>query len=401
MVEVNRIQQFLQRLTPLTRSSLMTELERLETCDSDMPGSEEILAVLRAEFGKDGSPQSRLGNPARYFFEPLEPLLVEGAPEHANSGRIQRGSLPPVWEWISRDLLRTMARDYVNAIEKLVAADNQREARKVAAAFQTKVIKSLEGTLGSPEGAEQTRVKLGTYTASRTACADLTKMLCALRTRDALGKFNEALPATIKKFDDPGVAKITALLDAFAKKHTDAVPFALALVANRLKTPWQLIRLATKAARSKNATDVAATRYAIAVSLVLDQLDDKRLALRLALRNNRVFIAKQILKDIYDTEFAVRVRIDMLDQSEWGKRLRDLMDAIAALVEAEIARFPDEIDHVLGSRSLRSHQSIAGRITYLAWKGRDAISDGAAYCKKLLGQTGKSGPKSGLRASPG
>jgi hypothetical protein len=294
-----------------------------------------------------------------------------------------------------------MARDYVNAIEKLVAADNQREARKVAAAFQTKVIKSLEGTLGSPEGAEQTRVKLGTYTASRTACADLTKMLCALRTRDALGKFNEALPATIKKFDDPGVAKITALLDAFAKKHTDAVPFALALVANRLKTPWQLIRLATKAARSKNATDVAATRYAIAVSLVLDQLDDKRLALRLALRNNRVFIAKQILKDIYDTEFAVRVRIDMLDQSEWGKRLRDLMDAIAALVEAEIARFPDEIDHVLGSRSLRSHQSIAGRITYLAWKGRDAISDGAAYCKKLLGQTGKSGPKSGLRASPG
>jgi hypothetical protein len=91
----------------------------------------------------------------------------------------------------------------------------------------------------------------------------------------------------------------------------------------------------------------------------------------------------------------------MLDQSEWGKRLRALMDAIAALVEAEIARFPDNIDHVLGSRSLRSHQSLAGRLTYLAWKGRDAISDGAAYCKKLIGQTGKSGAKSGLRASAG
>jgi hypothetical protein len=371
MVQVNRIQQFLQRLTPLTRSSLMTELERLETCDDEMPGLEEILAVLRAEFGKDGSPQSRLGNPARFFFEPLEPLLVDGAPEHANSGRVQRGSLPPVWEWISRDLLRTMARDYVNAIEKLVASDNQREARKVAAAFQTKVIKSLEGTLGSAEGVEQTRLKLGTYTASRTACADLAKMLCALRAREALAKFNEALPATIKKFDDPLVAKITALLDAFAKKH------------------------------SENASDVAATRYALAVSLVLDQLDDKRLGLRLALRNNRVFIAKQVLTDIYNTEFALRVRIDMLDQSEWGKRLRDLMDAIAALVEAEIARFPDEIDHVLGSRSLRSNQSLAGRLTYLAWKGRDAISGGAAYCRKLIGQTGKSDPKSGLRASAG
>ena len=79
-----------------------------------------------------------------------------------------------------------------------------------------------------------------------------------------------------RKFDDARVAKITALLDAFAKNHADGVPFALALVAKRLKTSWQLIRLATKAAPSKNAADVAATPYAIAVSMVLDRLEDKR-----------------------------------------------------------------------------------------------------------------------------
>ena len=61
-----------------------------------------------------------------------------------------------------------------------------------------------------------------------------------------------------------------------AKKHAEALPFALALVARRLKTPWQLIRLATKAAPSKNAADVAAMPYAIAVSMVLDRLEDNR-----------------------------------------------------------------------------------------------------------------------------
>src|SRR3984893_10482759 len=137
MIQAKRIQEFLQRLTPLTRSNLLTELERLETCDSEMPGGEEILAMLRAEFRKDGSPQSRLGHPARDFFEPLEPLLVDGAPEHANSGRIQRGSLPPVWEWISRDLLRTMARDYVKAIDELIAAANPTQHPRLAPAFQT------------------------------------------------------------------------------------------------------------------------------------------------------------------------------------------------------------------------------------------------------------------------
>ena len=218
MIQADRIQDFLQRLTPLARSSLLTELERLEVCGAEMPGSAAILEKLRAEFRKDGSTQNRVANPSRYFFAPLEPLLVDGAPEHANSGRILRGSLAAIWEWISRDLLPTMARDYVNAMNRLIAADNQREARQVAATFQTKVVKYLEGTLGSPDGADQTRAKLATYTASHAAYGDLTKMLCVLRARDALAKFNDALPAKIEKFDDAQVAKITALLDAFGKK---------------------------------------------------------------------------------------------------------------------------------------------------------------------------------------
>jgi hypothetical protein len=387
MMHADRIQKYLQRLTPLARGNLLTELERLELCGAEIPGSAEIVANLRAEFRKDGSTQVRAGNPARYFFVPLEPLLVDGAPEHANSGRILRGSLAPIWEWISRDLLPTMARDYVTAIDGFIAANDQREARRAVATFQTKVVKSLESTLGSPDGANQTRVKLATYTASHAAYGDLTKILRALRARDALAKFSDALPAKIDKFDDASVAKVTALLDAFGKTHAEEIPFALALLAGRLRIPWQLIRLATKAAPSKNAADIAATPYAIAVSMVLDRLDDKRSALRVALRNDRVLVAREILHQIYDTEYALQVRIDLLDQSDWGNRLDSLMKAIAALVEAEVARFPPNVGHVLGSRSLHSHQSLAGRLTYLAWKGRDAVSNGAAYCRKLIGQS--------------
>jgi hypothetical protein len=385
MALADRIQEFLQRLTPLTRNCLLTELERLETSEGEMPGTGEILARLRAEFRKDASTQNRVGMPSRYFFAPLEPLLVNGAPEHANSGLIQRGSLAAIWEWISRDLLRTMASDYIKKVDELTLANNQKQAVRVAVTFQIKVVKSLENILGSPEGAEQTRKKLAAYTASRSAYDDLTKMQAVLRERDALAKFDEALPAAIQKFDDARIAKITALLDAFGKKHADVVPFALALVAKRLKTPWQLARLATKAAASKSAADVAATPYAITVSMVLDRLEDSRATLRVALRHNRVLVAKQILTEIYDTEYALQVRIDQLDQSDWGIRLEALMASIATLVEAEVARFPENVGHVLGSRRLRSHDSLAGRLTYLAYKGRDAVSGGGALLKKLTG----------------
>jgi hypothetical protein len=385
MAQIERIWDFLQRLSPLTRSCLLTELERLELGGVDMPGSAEIQARLRAEFRKDGSSaQNRTQSPSRFFFAPLEPFLFDGAPTHTNCGRIPRGSLAPLWEWISRDLLPTMTRDFNGQMKDLIAADKHKEAMQAASIFQTKVVKYLESTIGSAETAEQTRLRLATYTAAPSAFDDLVKMLCVLRAREALAKFDGVLPKQIVKFDDTLVQKVSERLDRFRKNDPDAVPFAITLVANRLRPPWQIMRLATKGSSSKNAADVAAAPYAVAVSMVLDRLEDRKSALRVALKHNRVVSAKALLSDIYDTEYAVRVRINRLDDAEWGVRLREFMDSIAALIEAEIKRFPDDVGHVLGSRSLRSHDSLSGKLTYLAWRTRDAISDGASFCRKLI-----------------
>ena len=389
MIET-RLKEFLQRLTPPTRSNLLDELERLELSGNEIPGAGEVMETLRAEFRGNSQSQKRNSAPARYFFAPLEPLLVDGAPQHTTTGGIQRGSLSAIWEWISRDLLPTMTRDYIKSLNDLIGVDKQREARQAAATFQVKVVKSMEGVLSSAESRDQIRARLATYTASPAAFDDLTKMLCALRAREEIAKLNEALPAKLSRFENAEVAKVAPLLAAFAKTNSEQLPFALMLVSRRLKTPWQLIRLATKAAATKNAADVAATPYAAAVSMVLDRMEDRRTMLRIALKHERILVAKEILIDIYDTEYALRVRIDQLAESDWGRRLDALMASITELVESEVKRFPDNVGHVLGSRSLRSHNSLSGRLTYLAWKGRDAVNDGAAFFKKVLGGPEKS-----------
>jgi hypothetical protein len=383
-MQIEKIWEFVQRLSPLTRNCLLAELERLELCGVDMPGSADIRAKLRAEFGKDGSNPNPEIQPSFHFFAALEPLLNDGAPEHANSGRIPRVSLVPIWEWINRDLLPTMARDFIAQMKPLMGTDRQKELKQTVSVFQTKVVKYLENTLSDPAAAEMTRARLATYTSARSTYGDLVKIMIALRSREAIAKFNKVLPERFAKFDDGEVAKMTALLDGFGKQNAEALPFAIALIGKRLKTPWHLIRLATKAAASKSASDVAATPYAIAVSMVLDRVDDGRAALRIALKQNRVLIARDLLAEIYDTEYALKVRIDQFEQSKWGVRLQASMDAIMALVAAEVSRFPAQVGHVLGSRRLRSHDSLTGKLTYLAWKGRDAVTNGAAYCKRLI-----------------
>jgi hypothetical protein len=387
MAQSDQIGEYLRQLTPQVRSSLLIELERLEVCGAPIQGGTAVLERLRAEFRKGGQAQHRIANPSRHFFMPLESLLVDGAPEHDNSGRILRGSLAAIWEWISHDLLPTMARDYADRMKPLIAADDQPEIRKAAAIFQTKVFKYLENVLGSPDGADRARTKLATYTASRSAYGDLTRMVSVLRARDALAKLDKELPASIAELNEAQVATIAALLDAFRKQSAAALPFALTLVAKRLRTFWQLVRLATKAAPGKNAADIAATPYAMVVSMVLDRLEDKGTALRTALKNNRILVAKEILTEIYDTEYALQVRILLLEQSDWGMRLNKIMSTIAAEVDAELKKFPEEVGHVLESLKLRRRPSLARRLTTLASKGCDAFNSGIASCIKLIGQS--------------
>jgi hypothetical protein len=384
-MQIDRIWEFLQRLSPLTRSCLLTELERLELCGVDMPGSADIRAKLRAEFRKDGPSQNKEAEPSFHFFAALEPVLMEGAPDYDSPGRIPRASLVPIWEWSSRDLLPTMARDFNSQMRGLIGNDNKKkELKQAVSVFQTKVVKYLENTLSDPTAAQMTRARLANYTSARSAYGDLVKMMIALRARDAIAKLNKELPERFAKFDGGEVARMTALLDAFRKGNADAVPFAIAMIGKRLKTPWHLIRLATKAAASKSAADVAATPYAIAIPMVLDRIDDGRRALRIALKQNRVIIARDLLCDIYDTDHALKKHIDQFAESDWGTRLQGLMDAVEALVAAEISRFPAEVGHVLGSPRLRNHDSLAGKLTSLAWKAGDAVTNGAAHFKKLI-----------------
>ena len=392
-IQVDQIRAYLGGLTPQARASLLVEIERMLLYGEEVPGASIMLAELRAEFRKSGLSSDRAGNPSRYFFKPIEALFVDRSPELANSGQISRGSLSAIWEWINQSLLPAMAGDYCEKMKQAIVANNAHEARQIAAGFQTKVIKSLEVTLSSRQGIEGVRSGLGRYTSSRASFDDLTKIMSALRAGTAIVAFGDALPPKIENLEGEMLAKTRGLLDAFASKHPEAMPFALTIVMKRLKTPWQLILLTTGMARGKNAGDIEATQYAISVSMVLDHLDDKRLALKQAVKSNRIPIAKGILTDIYDIEHALKTRIGQLEASNWGRRLDELMAAIDDDLQAEFRTLPENIGHVLGARTLRRH-SAPGLLTSLVRRSRDALVGGATRVEGLfgLGQRSASGP---------
>lgn len=373
----DELKQYLSQLAPQVRWRLLAELERLHMQGEDLPRLEELITSLRTELIAAGQAQDRIGNPGRYFFQPLDAVLVDRAPESANSGQIARGSLGPIWDILSEELLSTMAREYVAKAGKAIDANNRPEADKLAVAFRKKVLGYLGGTIRSAEGVANLKQGLKKYTSSPATFLDFAKMFTVLRDSEALAAFGAALPAKIKKLDGQVFAKVLQQLNAFKAKHADAMPFALTIIARRLETPWQLIYLATKTIDSKAAAAVAATPYAIVVSMALDQIDEKQLLLRVALRNNRIVIAKGILREIYAIEEAVKSNVE-LGNSDWGTRLRDTMAAVAAALEAEVERSRANVgnlSHVLESSDLRPAMSLKERLEQAVKKGRDLITD--------------------------
>ena len=372
----SRAREYLSRLTPLARSSLLAEIERMQLYGEDVSAFAPILAALRAEFRKSGEASHRVGNPSRYFFKPLEVLFVDRPPEKAGQGQISRGSLSAIWEWINHKMLPAMARDYSEAMTNVLVGGRSQEASQIANGFQTKVVKSLEGMLGSGDGEKAVEHGLAQYTTSRTCMNDLRKIFAALQARDQLVAFGAALPPKIDHFDGEAVAKVQALLDAVVAKHSQGLPFALTIVMKRLTHPWQLIHLAIQSSHSRAAEDVAASRYALAVSMVLDHLDDRRWLLGQAIKTNRIESAKEILIDIYDIEYQLHDWIARLDQSCWGRRLEEFMAALAVDLDAEYHTIPGDIHgdlhHVL--EGIERRRPGAGLLHHLWLKGRDALA---------------------------
>jgi hypothetical protein len=358
------LKQYLQQLTPQARSRLLAELERLHILGEDVPHSQEMIAALRAELRNTGESHYRIGNPSRYFFEPLEPVLVDVPPERVNSGQIARGSLGPIWGLMSEKLLPRMADEYVANIRKFIVLNNQSEARRIAAAFQNKVVAYLDGVLKTADGPASVRAGLDIYTSSRASFDDLTKMLRIIHARQELADFARALPPKIAMLERDHLARILDLLNKLRAKRSDIVPFALAIIARRLEKPWQLILLATRPAGSRAVPAIAASPYAVAVSMALDQINEKRLVLVDALKRNRILPAKEILAEIHAVDKAMREHIDF-EGSDWGARLLKTMADVEIAVEAEINSIPSDhhnMVHVLETVKLRGDNSVGARL---------------------------------------
>ena len=145
-----KLRAYLRELKPGARALLIAELERGVLQDSAPAGAEVVLAELRRSL-RDSAQSSRFGDPARLFFQPVEPFLVDAHPEHKHRGRIARSALEPIWVWISNTLMPADAKTYSEQVQQALGLGDSDGVENLARAFQDRAAAQITQMLAGAD----------------------------------------------------------------------------------------------------------------------------------------------------------------------------------------------------------------------------------------------------------
>jgi hypothetical protein len=114
--------------------------------------------------------------------------------------------------------------------------------------------------------------------------------------------------------------------------------YGFVLIMGRLAAPWQLIRIATRAAETDEAARIAETPYGRAVTMVLGEVECMVNDLRSELKAHRPVTS--LLKNIHDAARGLRTEIDLSGDSPWSRQLTAIRTEVSNVLRGEIESTP-------------------------------------------------------------
>ena len=217
-----RLRQYLLALSPQARMELRQQLARAASSEA---------AVILDELCR--LEPFDLDAPARLFFQPLEPFIVDDVMERPF--RLPRSSLPQLWRWVARDLLRDEASEFSDATDDALAAGDVARAEGLARDFQDRVAAVIRASFAESDDQLLPRRLLAQLGTPRAA-DEIATLRWALRGRDALSALSARLPATIDDLPPQSIPVLTMLIENAARPR-DVFVYALLVLMRRMAAP--------------------------------------------------------------------------------------------------------------------------------------------------------------------
>src|SRR5262249_14084522 len=285
---VDRLRDYLRELKPEARALLMAELERGRLRGEELPAIGLILQELREAAPHERALPPRIGDPQRLFFASLEPFLLDDRSGRKRPGRVARMSLEPIWRWLSADLMPAETSAYAKQTKQHLLAGEVARTEALAHALKDQAASRIEAALAAVDGDARARRRLAGRIGTPNALEELRDVLATFKARDALAALAARLAPHITNLADEQLENVKALLELPLVRERDLTLQTLLLVMSRLGSRWHLIRVAVRSAETDVAARIVHTPAALAITLVLDDIELQTMQLREALDGHDV-----------------------------------------------------------------------------------------------------------------
>jgi hypothetical protein len=346
---VEQLRAYIRALKPEARNLLMAEFERAILRGEEVPAASFVLQELRNEVRGVNAKLDRIGNPQRLFYQPLEQFLINEPPGRDYCGRIPRGCLTPIWQLITRDLLPTEAKTFSAHVSKALLGYDRAALDPAIRAFQDRAVQEIDTAIAGIEDDDKARRRLAGQISVTGGLLHLRQVAAVLRGRDTLALIASQLPATIKNLADESLVSTKKMLDAVVLDPSVFI-YAMIVVMNRLVVPWQLVRLAVKAAESDSADRIADTNYGVAVPILIAELGRRAADLRSDLRRGQIKGVGILLKGIHDGMRTLRSEIDFSGHPDWGRQLPEIRKDVSRALTIKIDTVSGQVRRLLRPR---------------------------------------------------
>jgi hypothetical protein len=340
---VDRLRDYLRQLAPAAQQMLMREFERALARGEDVAVANFVLTELRKIVrADDGNDRPRVEDLSRMVFACLGPLLIDDGEPRV--GQVRRSSLEPVWLWLSK----ASAVDAVAELEQSLSANSGTD--QAVRKFQIAAAQVIAGAV-SPSSRGDDRMRGLGRVGSPSAVEDLPTIGTIFANREALEALQMRLPKIVRTFADTQIASVKGQLSQIPSlQKPDVLPITLALLMQRLTSPWQIIRLAIGIVGSDEESRIAGTPFAIAVSMALDDLARLVDELRTDIRRGNFDKSAHHLKTLHDGLRDLRTELDTRSDSQWGRQLAALRTDVSNALKSEIESVPGRVRRLLRQR---------------------------------------------------
>ena len=296
---------------------------------------EGLRPALRRAAGADRTP-----TPLRAFCMPFEDLFTLHPRKVKQKGSIARGSVMPVWAWVSQTLLVEQTKDYTRDFKALILTAKHAEARARAAEFWNVAATAIQARLADAAGLKAAKATFG----SDLIVADASEMALLLGVGADVTEIQKVLPKPVAALTEELLWPLRAIYDGLIEKSPDAAPYVAVIAMHRLARPWEALKLPLLVSRQTQDTLISSTDMGLVGEIIFGDIESYGKAVRDA--RHPMFDEAALLDALthFTTLSSGIVKgIEMRRDGKWGQRLMKDRAALAEVMDGFMERAPKEL----------------------------------------------------------